>query len=110
MSLRIAQGLNSTQLTTLARSKAARECNRPEHDLRLLLAHIKMLDQLEHSSAQMTTQTERATQQRPSHQRRESAKPTEVDELEELFTSTSTIPTAPSLVTVEEIDEDDWDT
>ena len=106
MPIRVVQGVNSTQLTALARGKAARECNRPEYDLRLLLAHIKILDQLEHSAAEISSKSS-IEQERNSQ--REVSQTQELDDLNELFIPASTLASSPSLVTVEELGEEDFD-
>lgn len=113
---------NSRQLTALARGKAQRECSRGDHDLRLLLAHIKILDQLEHNAAEVyETENRRKSEKsqvqhsqeyerkRPNLHKRESSAVSEKDELDELFIAPSTVATAPALVTIEELDDDDDD-
>ena len=107
MPIHVIQGINSTQLTALARGKAARESNRPEFDLRLLLAHIKILDQLEHSAAQMSSKST-IQQQKPEIQHQSEC--SENDDLEDLFAASTTLAAAPSLITVQEVElDDDWD-
>lgn len=124
MPLIVSPAENPRQLTALARGKAQRECSRGDHDLRLLLAHIKILDQLEHSAAEVyERETKRKSQstppaaqhqeyerKRPNLHKRENAAVSRKDELDELFVPPSTISSAPALVTIEELDDDDdWD-
>ena len=112
MPLRVIQRGDSLQFTALARSKAARECRRPEHDLRILLAHIKILDQLEHGQAPSAPHHgSECERRRPALHKRKSAHVIEEDELNELFDTPASVhvETASSLVTVQELEEDDWD-
>lgn len=112
MPILVTSGLNSTQLTALARGKATKECQRPEYELRLLLAHIRILDQLEHSAAEMAPPKSLIEQKRPEiQQQHESSDLTETDDLEDLFVASSTLAVAASSVTVQELelDSDEWD-
>ena len=112
MALHVIEREDSLQFTALARGKAARECRRPEHDLRILLAHIKILDQLEHGEAPSAPHHGSEYERKgPALNKRKSAHVIEKDEMNELFDTPSSVhvQTAPSLVTVQELEEDDWD-
>lgn len=129
MPLLAASGTDPSHLTVLARTKAAKECNRPEHDLRLLLAHVRILDILEHTSAELSdhsddeheAQAQVATpcqhgpeyeRKRPYHPKRVS-KNAEQDELADLFgheyDGHPKAATTPTLVSIEEVEIEDWD-
>jgi len=116
------------RLTVVARRKAAKECNRPEHDLRLLLAHVRILDILEHTAAELSDHSDdeheaevhaslpiqhgpEYERKRPKHPKRVSK--TAEDELDELFDfeydSQPKVAAAATLVSVEEVEIEDWD-
>jgi len=67
--------IDSVNLGALARSKVARECNRPERDLRLLLGHIRILDVLEQSDAELSDSSEDESNQQSDSQERSGAQP-----------------------------------
>lgn len=111
------------QMGSLARSKAARECSRPEHDLRVLLGHIQVLDRLERSPADLYLEQQAKPQppssvqhnqehirNRPAAQKRKSSHAVTKAQSDELFVASSApLATPATLVTVEELCEDDWD-
>lgn len=113
----------SRQISSLARSKAARECSRPEHDLRILLGHIQVLDHVERHPTDLYQQ-QRSIRQPPPVTHHEPGHVTKQPETLKLINSapvtSGTIPptdgvslsavsAVPALVTVEELTDDDWD-
>lgn len=109
-------------LTVLARSKAARECNRPERDLRLLLAHVRILDVLEHSDLELSDSSEDERDQQPCSrdehgtehrpfQPRHGSKNAEEDDLVDLFESKyddqPEIAVPATTVSVQEVSDED---
>jgi len=130
MALPTISNTDASHLTILARTKAAKECNRPEHDLRLLLAHVRMLDILEHNSAELSDHSDHSDEEheeqaasprqhgpeyeriRPYHPKRAS-KDADKDELEELFDfeydGQPKVATTASRVSVKEVEVEDWD-
>jgi len=109
-------------LSVLARSKAARECNRPERDLRLLLAHVRILDVLEHSDVELSDSSEDERDQQPCSrdkhgtehrpcQPRHGSKSAEEDDLADLFESKydgqPKIAVTATTVSVQEVSDED---
>jgi len=123
--LDIPPGTNPTQLTVLARSKVVRERSRADHDLRLLLAHCMLLEQLQHTSAELfisspTPKQSHETQHAgnlvssSNRQNKDAAlSEEELDELNELFDFAKVAgrtPSSASTVTIEVVElDDDWD-
>lgn len=111
------------QIGSLARSKAARECSRPEHDLRVLLGHIQVLDRLERSPADLYLEQQAkpqppssvqhnqdSTRCRPTAQKRKITQTLTKGQSDELLVGPSVALISPAaLVTVAELGEDDWD-
>ena len=128
MPLLAAPSTDPYHLTIVARKKAAKECNRPEHDLRLLLAHVRILDILEHTAAELSDHSDdehevqvqasspiqhgpEYERQRPKHPKRVSKTPE--DQLDELFDfaydGQPKVAASATLVSIEEVEIEDWD-
>ncbi|KAK5942709.1 hypothetical protein PMZ80_005275 [Knufia obscura] len=126
MPLHTFSGTDPSHLTTLARSKVSKESNRQEHDLRLLLAHVRILDTLEHSAAELSdhsddeheAQASSTMQHGPEYERQRPRHPKRVSkdtekELEDMFEleydGQSQVATTATRVSVEEVEIEDWD-
>lgn len=122
MPLPACSSIDPLHLSVLVRSKAARECDRPERDLRLLLAHVRILDVLEHSDAELSDSSEderdqqscsrekHGAEHRPCHPQHASKK-AEEDDLADLFESEydgqPKIAVAATVVSVQEVSVED---
>lgn len=103
---------------SMARVKAMQESRRPEHDLRLLLAHISLLDKLDHSVCEVVvpTNTNRragSSSQRASvHPRRASHQSVDDQEKDSYDSLRAPVVTASTTISVQEISDDeeeyDW--
>ena len=126
MALPAYSGLEPSHLTLVARRKAARECNRPEQDLRQLLAHVKMLDILERNETESSDSSDDEPEHfLPSEKRqleferlrpslpRERSKTTKHGELEASFqgehNGQPSVAMSAAMVSVEEVEIEDWD-
>lgn len=106
--------LEQNYVRSMARVKAMRESARPEHDLRLLLAHVNLLDKLDHNEAEFNSQPasrQRSSveyeRKRPNHRRRESHQYTDDDEKDTYDSYHTAVVTSATLVSVEEVEDDD---
>jgi len=106
--------IESSYVLSMARVKAMRESARPEQDLRLLLAHVNLLDKLDHSIAEYNRPASRRRRseerKRPAYHRRESHQYIDDDEKDDYASQhiEAVIPSV-ALVSVEEVEvgEDD---
>lgn len=105
----------SAHIGRVARRKATRESSRPEQDLRLLLAHVRILTHIEHNEPELYGQEQSPTshtssrgpeyeRKRPDKSRQEtqSVEKHDYDALFEYIVPSSEI-------SVEEIDDYEWD-